>query len=110
MRYKKNGFDSYFATAFSIFKTKPNRSFFYNWIQLKNRLNYGQKKQPRRKKEKRGGGKGGGLLLKPSNEMINGKHKFLNARCITKFSIEEGEDGLEVRLDNRAREEWRRKR
>lgn len=42
--------------------------------------------------------------------MTNGKNKLPNARCITKFSREEGEDGLEVRLDKRAREEWRRKR
>lgn len=42
--------------------------------------------------------------------MINGKNKLLNAGCITKFSTEESEDGLEVRLDKRAREEWRRKR
>lgn len=49
-------------------------------------MNKRSSKERRRKEER-------GLL---SNEMINGKNKLPNARCITKFSTEESEDGLEV--------------
>lgn len=34
--------------------------------------------------------------------MTNGKNKLPNARCITKSSREEAEDGPEVRLDKKA--------